>query len=90
MCYNPVCADVSGALMLIAWMTTGTLGMLVARYLKGVAKGQGCWNKDVWFLVRVLLYHFKVTPHRTDSATIPFGKRLLPMSCRQGAVGILF
>ncbi|XP_029385533.1 putative ferric-chelate reductase 1 [Echeneis naucrates] len=42
-----------GALMLIAWMTTGSLGMIVARYLKGVAKGQSLWGKDVWFLVHV-------------------------------------
>nr|XP_019956939.1 PREDICTED: putative ferric-chelate reductase 1 [Paralichthys olivaceus] len=39
-----------GALMLIAWMTTGSLGMMVARYLKGVTKGHNLWGKDVWFL----------------------------------------
>ncbi|XP_035515663.1 putative ferric-chelate reductase 1, partial [Morone saxatilis] len=39
-----------GALMLIAWMTTGSLGMMVARYLKGIAKGRNLWGKDVWFL----------------------------------------
>ena len=44
---------VSGALMLIAWMTTGSLGMMVARYLKGVTKGHNLWGKDVWFLVRL-------------------------------------
>ncbi|XP_040922012.1 putative ferric-chelate reductase 1 [Toxotes jaculatrix] len=42
-----------GALMLIAWMTTGSLGMMVARYLKGMAKGQNLCGKDVWFLVHV-------------------------------------
>ncbi|XP_051266205.1 putative ferric-chelate reductase 1 isoform X2 [Dicentrarchus labrax] len=42
-----------GALMLIAWMTTGSLGMMVARYLKGIAKGRNLWGKDVWFLVHV-------------------------------------
>ncbi|KAI3354748.1 hypothetical protein L3Q82_004515 [Scortum barcoo] len=42
-----------GALMLIAWMTTGSLGMMVARYLKGVAKGQNLCGKDIWFLVHV-------------------------------------
>ena len=36
--------------MLIAWMTTGSLGMITARYLKGVANGKECWH-DVWFLV---------------------------------------
>ncbi|XP_047424435.1 putative ferric-chelate reductase 1 [Mugil cephalus] len=42
-----------GALMLIAWMTTGTLGMLVARYLKAVATGRTVCSKDVWFVVHV-------------------------------------
>uniref|UniRef100_A0A4W6EYS6 Uncharacterized protein n=1 Tax=Lates calcarifer TaxID=8187 RepID=A0A4W6EYS6_LATCA len=42
-----------GTLMLIAWMTTGTLGMMVARYMKGMAKGQNLCGKDVWFLVHV-------------------------------------
>lgn len=37
--------------MLIAWMTTGSLGMIIARYLKGVAKGKHYFGKDVWFLV---------------------------------------
>ncbi|XP_061096392.1 putative ferric-chelate reductase 1 isoform X2 [Conger conger] len=35
-----------GALMLIAWMTTGSLGMLIARYLKAV---KSC-NEKFWFL----------------------------------------
>lgn len=39
--------------MLIAWMTLGSLGMMIARYLKGVAKGQNLCGKDVWFLVRL-------------------------------------
>ncbi|KAM3849469.1 putative ferric-chelate reductase 1, partial [Diretmus argenteus] len=38
-----------GALMLTAWMTTGTLGMMGAKYLKGV-KGRSYRGKDVWFL----------------------------------------
>lgn len=38
--------------MLVAWTTLGTLGMMVARYLKGVAKGQTLLGKDVWFVVR--------------------------------------
>ncbi|XP_029554459.1 putative ferric-chelate reductase 1 isoform X2 [Salmo trutta] len=39
-----------GALMLIAWMTTGSLGMITARYLKE----KECWQ-DVWFLAHVFL-----------------------------------
>ncbi|XP_058493572.1 putative ferric-chelate reductase 1 isoform X2 [Solea solea] len=42
-----------GALMLIAWMTTGSLGMMVARYLKALGNGQKLCSKDVWFLVHV-------------------------------------
>uniref|UniRef100_A0A3B4X087 Putative ferric-chelate reductase 1 n=1 Tax=Seriola lalandi dorsalis TaxID=1841481 RepID=A0A3B4X087_SERLL len=44
-----------GALMLTAWMTAGSLGMMVARYLRGMAKGQMLWGKDVWFLVHVVV-----------------------------------
>ncbi|XP_067291028.1 putative ferric-chelate reductase 1 [Pseudorasbora parva] len=44
-----------GALMLIAWMTTGSIGMTIARYLKGVAKGQGLGGKDFWFTAHVSL-----------------------------------
>ena len=43
--------------MLIAWMTTGSLGMMVARYLKEMAKGQNLWGKDIWFLVRLHRYN---------------------------------
>ncbi|KAM7370255.1 hypothetical protein PAMP_011524 [Pampus punctatissimus] len=49
-----------GSLMLIAWMTTGSLGMMVARYLKGMAKGQNLWGKDVWFLVHVVVMNLTV------------------------------
>ncbi|XP_068566415.1 putative ferric-chelate reductase 1 [Cebidichthys violaceus] len=41
-----------GALTLIAWMTIGSLGMMVARYLKGMTKRQK-YGKDIWFLVHV-------------------------------------
>uniref|UniRef100_A0A3Q2WLW8 Putative ferric-chelate reductase 1 n=1 Tax=Haplochromis burtoni TaxID=8153 RepID=A0A3Q2WLW8_HAPBU len=44
---------VSGSLMLIAWMTTGSLGMMVARYLKKMAKGKKMCDKDLWFMVHV-------------------------------------
>ncbi|XP_067435009.1 putative ferric-chelate reductase 1 [Thunnus thynnus] len=49
-----------GSLMLIAWMTTGSLGMMVARYLKEMAKGQNLWGKDVWFLVHVAVMSLTV------------------------------
>lgn len=41
--------------MLIAWMTTATLGMMVARYLKSLAKGYSPFGKAVWFLVRMVM-----------------------------------
>ncbi|XP_020364697.1 putative ferric-chelate reductase 1 [Oncorhynchus kisutch] len=51
---QPLIIKAHGALMLIAWMTTGSLGMITARYLKDVANGEECWH-DVWFLVHVFL-----------------------------------
>ncbi|KAF5894327.1 putative ferric-chelate reductase 1 isoform X2, partial [Clarias magur] len=44
-----------GCLMLIAWMTTGSLGMLIARFLKRAAPGQRICGKDFWFVAHVLL-----------------------------------
>ncbi|XP_056155805.1 putative ferric-chelate reductase 1 [Lampris incognitus] len=49
-----------GALMLIAWMTMGTLGMVIARYMKGLAKGRSYWGKDLWFLLHVALMSLTV------------------------------
>uniref|UniRef100_A0A3Q2GR97 Putative ferric-chelate reductase 1 n=1 Tax=Cyprinodon variegatus TaxID=28743 RepID=A0A3Q2GR97_CYPVA len=40
-----------GALMLIAWMTTGPLGMMLARFLKGAGEGVKLFGKDLWFVV---------------------------------------
>ncbi|KAM6953126.1 putative ferric-chelate reductase 1 [Aplochiton taeniatus] len=50
----------SGALMLIAWMTTGSLGMIIARYMKGMSKGNQFCGKDLWFLAHVGLMTFTV------------------------------
>ncbi|CAI5661723.1 unnamed protein product [Oreochromis niloticus] len=50
---HPDIVKAHGALMLIAWMTTGTLGMMVARYLKKMAKEPRMCNKDLWFVVHV-------------------------------------
>ncbi|XP_061821943.1 putative ferric-chelate reductase 1 isoform X2 [Nerophis lumbriciformis] len=57
-----------GALMLVGWMTTGSQGMLVARYLKGVSRGHKVFGKDVWFLVHVTL--MSVTLAATGTAFI--------------------
>lgn len=42
-----------GALMLIAWMTTGPVGMMAARFLKGAATGAKMFGRDLWFMVHV-------------------------------------
>ncbi|XP_078515394.1 putative ferric-chelate reductase 1 [Lissotriton helveticus] len=49
----PIMAKVHGALMLIAWMTTGSIGMVFARYLKNAAKKPIC-GKATWFQVHQL------------------------------------
>lgn len=46
-----VCVCVPGALMLLAWMGSGSVGTVVARYLK-VTDGRSCCGKDRWFVVR--------------------------------------
>nr|XP_060629978.1 putative ferric-chelate reductase 1 isoform X1 [Anolis sagrei ordinatus] len=43
-----------GALMLIAWMTTGSVGMIFARYLKKSIK-RTLLGKDIWFQIHSLL-----------------------------------
>uniref|UniRef100_A0A3B4CKG4 DOMON domain-containing protein n=1 Tax=Pygocentrus nattereri TaxID=42514 RepID=A0A3B4CKG4_PYGNA len=45
----------SSCLMLIAWMTTGSIGMLIARYLKNAAKRTKFCGKDFWFGAHVFL-----------------------------------
>nr|XP_055037974.1 putative ferric-chelate reductase 1 isoform X2 [Misgurnus anguillicaudatus] len=56
----PAIVKAHGALMLIAWMTTGSVGMLIARYLKAVGKGRGCCGKDFWFLAHVTLMSLSI------------------------------
>ncbi|XP_072276084.1 putative ferric-chelate reductase 1 isoform X2 [Pyxicephalus adspersus] len=43
-----------GALMLIAWMTTGSIGMIMARYMK-VAAGKPFLGKAIWFQTHFFL-----------------------------------
>ncbi|XP_043082115.1 putative ferric-chelate reductase 1 isoform X2 [Puntigrus tetrazona] len=57
----PAIVKAHGCLMLISWMTTGSIGMLIARYLKGVAKDHGCCGKDFWFVAHVSLMTLSVT-----------------------------
>ncbi|XP_030623462.1 putative ferric-chelate reductase 1 [Chanos chanos] len=49
-----------GSLMLIAWMFTGSLGMLIARYMKAFHRGSGCCGKDLWFVCHLTLMIFTV------------------------------
>ncbi|XP_036434454.1 putative ferric-chelate reductase 1 [Colossoma macropomum] len=51
----PPIVKAHGCLMLIAWMTTGSIGMLIARYLKKAAKGTKPCGKDFWFVTHVFL-----------------------------------
>ncbi|XP_060089018.1 putative ferric-chelate reductase 1 [Heteronotia binoei] len=46
---TPLIIKAHGALMLVAWMTTGSLGMVFARYLKSIKKP--LLGKDVWFQI---------------------------------------
>ncbi|KAM9324790.1 putative ferric-chelate reductase 1 [Gastrophryne carolinensis] len=48
-----------GALMLVAWMTTGSLGMILARYLK-VAGKKLVFGKAIWFESHVVLMFLTV------------------------------
>ncbi|XP_055364337.1 putative ferric-chelate reductase 1 [Betta splendens] len=57
---TPSIVKAHGSLMLISWMTTGTLGMLVARYMKGMSKGNKMFGKDLWFVVHVPLMFLTV------------------------------
>ncbi|XP_063796129.1 putative ferric-chelate reductase 1 isoform X2 [Pseudophryne corroboree] len=43
-----------GALMLIAWMTTGSIGMIMARYMKSAA-GKPVLGKAAWFQTHLML-----------------------------------
>ncbi|XP_049423044.1 putative ferric-chelate reductase 1 [Epinephelus fuscoguttatus] len=56
----PYIIKAHGALMLIAWMTTGSLGMMVARYLKEVTKRRKLYGKDVWFLIHLAVMSMTV------------------------------
>ncbi|KAM9488576.1 putative ferric-chelate reductase 1 [Clarias gariepinus] len=51
----PPIVKAHGCLMLIAWMTTGSMGMLIARFLKRAAPGQRLCGKDFWFVAHVVL-----------------------------------
>ncbi|XP_072130712.1 putative ferric-chelate reductase 1 isoform X2 [Mobula birostris] len=45
----PVLIKTHGALMLIAWMTTGSIGILIAQYFKCIGNTKKIFGKDLWF-----------------------------------------
>ncbi|XP_042319773.1 putative ferric-chelate reductase 1 [Sceloporus undulatus] len=49
---TPLIIKAHGALMLIAWMTTGSVGMIFARYLKKSIK-KTLLGKDIWFQIHL-------------------------------------
>ncbi|XP_060778700.1 putative ferric-chelate reductase 1 isoform X2 [Neoarius graeffei] len=51
----PPIVKAHGCLMVIAWMTLGSMGMLIARFLKRLAPGQRFCGRDLWFVAHVLL-----------------------------------
>ncbi|XP_024073799.2 putative ferric-chelate reductase 1 [Terrapene carolina triunguis] len=51
---TPSIIKAHGALMLIAWMTTGSIGMIFARYLKN-SIGKTLLGKDIWFQIHLSL-----------------------------------
>ncbi|XP_062973707.1 putative ferric-chelate reductase 1 [Elgaria multicarinata webbii] len=51
---TPLIIKAHGALMLIAWMTTGSVGMIFARYLKKSIK-KSLRGKDIWFQIHFLM-----------------------------------
>ncbi|XP_013885723.1 putative ferric-chelate reductase 1 [Austrofundulus limnaeus] len=56
----PQIMQAHASLMLIAWMTTSSLGMMVARYLKRMAKGKKLCGKDIWFVIHVTVMSLTV------------------------------
>ncbi|XP_029955422.1 putative ferric-chelate reductase 1 [Salarias fasciatus] len=91
-----------GALMLTAWMGSGSVGMMVARYLRGAGSEHRLCGKQLWFMIHVML--MSVTVAATVVAfVLPFshvkawsggahpvlGCLLLTFSCLQPLLALL-
>lgn len=50
---RPKLIKIHSAFMIFAWIGTGSVGMLVARYFKKTWSGQTLNGKDLWFSVRL-------------------------------------
>ncbi|XP_051869031.1 putative ferric-chelate reductase 1 [Pristis pectinata] len=46
---KPVLIKTHGALMLIAWMTTGSIGTMIPQYFKCIGSTRKIFGKDCWF-----------------------------------------
>lgn len=45
-----------GALMVIAWLISGSIGLLMPRYMKRTWLGWSFYKKDMWFVVKDSIY----------------------------------
>ncbi|XP_067845769.1 putative ferric-chelate reductase 1 [Heptranchias perlo] len=46
---KPIIIKTHGALMLIAWMTTGSIGMIIAKFFKSIGGTKKILGKNIWF-----------------------------------------
>uniref|UniRef100_A0A672JFQ7 DOMON domain-containing protein n=1 Tax=Salarias fasciatus TaxID=181472 RepID=A0A672JFQ7_SALFA len=99
---QPVFLLADRALMLTAWMGSGSVGMMVARYLRGAGSEHRLCGKQLWFMIHVML--MSVTVAATVVAfVLPFshvkawsggahpvlGCLLLTFSCLQPLLALL-
>ncbi|XP_078416967.1 putative ferric-chelate reductase 1 [Cetorhinus maximus] len=50
-----ILTKVHGALMLIAWMTTGSIGMIIAKFFRSIGGSRKILDKDIWFQLHSFL-----------------------------------
>ncbi|XP_041063461.1 putative ferric-chelate reductase 1 [Carcharodon carcharias] len=50
-----ILTKVHGALMLIAWMTTGNIGMIIAKFFRSIGGSRKILGKDIWFQLHSFL-----------------------------------
>ncbi|KAL8618600.1 hypothetical protein ACOMHN_015710 [Nucella lapillus] len=48
---SDILINVHGSVMMIAWVTVTSIGVIIARHYKGLLPGTKFWGKDVWFQV---------------------------------------
>lgn len=55
---KPLLIRLHGCFMIVAWMGTGALGLVLARYFKNEWSGKQLFGKDLWFVVSPKLNKF--------------------------------